>query len=83
MLTDGDDGRMTDAWLYYKLTFDSVELTVLKIIAVQITGLSNVGYDTGLAAVFAPKTRLKKKKKKKKKKTFMERFRFVSFSLTK
>ena len=49
---------------------------MLKIIAVQITGLSSVGHDTGLAAIFGPKTRFKK--------TFMERFRFVfvSFSLT-
>ena len=49
---------------------------MFKIIAVQITGLSNVGHDTGLAAVFGPKTCLKKK-------MFMERFRFVSFSLAK
>ena len=33
---------------------------MLKIIAVQITGLSNVGHDTGLAAVLGPKTRFKK-----------------------
>ena len=42
---------------------------MLKIIAVQITGLSNVGHDTGLAAAFGPKTRFKN--------PFMERFRFV------
>ena len=34
---------------------------MFKIIAVQITGLSNVGHDTGLAAVFGPKTCFKKK----------------------
>ena len=63
---------------------------MLKVIAVQITGLSNVGHDTGLMAVFGPKTRLKKKrkekkqkkKKKKKKKTFMGLWSvFVSFSI--
>ena len=32
---------------------------MLKIIAVQITGLSNVGHDTGLVAVFGPKTHFK------------------------
>ena len=51
MLTDDDDGRTTDAWLYYKLTHEpscSGELTMLKIIAVQITRLLlNVGHDTG------------------------------------
>ena len=69
---DDDDGRMTVAWLYYKLTHEpsaQVSVTMLKIIAVQITGLSNVGHDTGLAAVFGPKTYSKK--------PFMERFRFV------
>ena len=43
---------------------------MLKIIAVQVTGLSNVGHHTGLAAIFGAKTRFKK--------SFMERFRFVS-----
>ena len=42
---------------------------MLKIIEVQIPGLSNVGHDTGLAAVFGPKTRFKK--------PVMLRFRFV------
>ena len=32
---------------------------MLKIIAVQVTGLSNVGHDTGLAAIFGAKTRFK------------------------
>ena len=49
---------------------------MLKIIAVQITGLSNVGHDTGLAAVFGPKTRLKKKKKKNVYGAFSIRFVF-------
>ena len=52
---------------------------MLKIIEVQITGLTNVGHDTGLAAVFGPKTRFKKNVYG----AFSFRFRFVSFSLTK
>ena len=32
---------------------------MLKIIAVQVTGLSNEGHDTGLAVIFGAKTRLK------------------------
>ena len=43
---------------------------MFKIIAVQVTVLSNVGLDTGLAAIFGAKTRFKK--------SFTERFRFVS-----
>ena len=43
---------------------------MLKIIAVQVTGLSNVSHDTGLAAIFGAKTRFKI--------SFMERFRVVS-----
>ena len=42
---------------------------MLKIIAVQITGLSNVGHDTGLVAVLVLKLISKI--------LFMERFRFV------
>ena len=48
---------------------------MLKIIAVQITGLSNVGHDTWLAAVFGRKARFKKNVYC----AFSFRFRFVSF----
>ena len=33
---------------------------MLKMIAVQVTGLSNVGHDTGLAAIFGSKNAFQK-----------------------
>ena len=45
---------------------------MLKIIAVQVTELSNVGHDTELAAIFGAKMHFKK--------SLMEHFRFVSMT---